>query len=228
MVRSSVFGFISILLVFSVKYEQVNGQDSPLTTWLNVGRAVANDFVDLLGDIPIPLFNNMPQSPPAVVPTQLLPSPMTPPTPRIVSIDGKPFITFDAAPAVVPAPAPTPSRDAWNTMDNPLWALYNFFYPTPAAPAQPSILPSIFFPPVVKPPTEHQHHGPCHHGCGCSSKTNKPCQPERVRIVVVDDCEEKKSSSEESSSDSSESKSHEVDVVVPRHGHKTINYRVRH
>lgn len=243
MIRSSVFGFVTILLVFSVNYEQANGQfffnnnDTPLQMWLNVGRAVADDAVQLIGNLPLPFLNNNNNPQPAVpaLPTvNVLPAaralPASPPVPRIVLIGGKPFITFDPAPATAPAPAiinfpnqinlPDPIISAVNAIEHPLATLLNILQKAPAAPSPPFV-----FPPTVRPPLPECHQGPCNSGCGC--KPNKPCQPERVRIVVVDDCDKKKSSSEESRSGSSESKSDEVDVFVPRHGRKTINYRVR-
>ena len=51
----------------------------------------------------------------------------------------------------------------------------------------------------------------------CGPCGPKPCEPEKVRIVVVTDCDEKKSE-ESSNSNESTGESHEV-FVNPRHNH---------
>lgn len=110
-------------------------------------------------------------------------------------------LSQSSTPAPAPAPAPAPSIVERKIL--------NLIRPPVSAPiTQPIIVP------VPK------HPGNCHSGCGCSYR-GPQCKPERVRIVVVDDCNDKKSSE----SCSSESSSHEI--VVPRTGSKTIKYHVR-
>lgn len=241
MIRSSLSVLFAILFVFSGKYEGVNGQ-GPVQQWLEVGREVAEDLVGLLGDVPIPFINNFPApgaQPAAPAPAPAPPAQTNTPTPRIVLINGKYYLTFDTAAAPSPAPAPRPRpipapRDPLDAIEHPLLTLYNILNPPPAG-MRPNVQQVIvpFGRPSPSPspsplPLPIPHPGPCHNNCGCGSGSpNKPCKPERVRIVVVDDCNDKKSSSDESSSGSDESKSQEVDVVVPREGRKTIHYRVR-
>lgn len=202
MVRSSFFALLSLALVFS----SANGQG--VSPWLDVGRTVANSFIDILGDFPVPL-PNIPTLPaaPAAAPA----APAVAPTPRLITINGRNYITFDYA-----APAPPATTTTSRPIVDPL-RFYQWL-------EQARYIATIPPPPATTPHPPH-HHGPCHHGCGCAPAPchGPSCKPEQVRIVVVDDCNDKKSS--ESCSD--ESKSDEVDVVVPRKGSKTIHYRVR-
>jgi hypothetical protein len=212
MVHSAVFALLSIALVFS----SVNGQG--VSPWLEVGRSVASSFIDLLGDVPIQI-PNIPMSAPAA--PAVSPSNTVAPTPKLVTINGKNYITFDYAvaspsPSASPAPAQTRPIIPINPLD-----IYKFLESAAGYGYIATIPPT-----TTSRPSFPSHPGPCNNGCGCVAPPpcqGPSCKPEQVRIVVVDDCNDKKSS--ESCSD--ESKSDEVDVVVPRTGSKTIHYRVR-
>jgi hypothetical protein len=131
-----------------------------------------------------------------------------------------------AAPAPAPAPPAPPARPKPGCSPAPpprnekellayLKSIYeasqrpqrktSFIMPIPPDhPVQPilPLPPSISFPPVHPSP-------PC-----------KSCQPEKFRIVVVDDCHDK-------SSESSSSESNEV-IVVPRDHKGSFHYKLKH
>lgn len=222
MSKSANFVFISVFIVSCV-----NGQPD---TWLNVARDVSVDFVNFLANFPLPLLDNFATSPSAA-PIISRP-PTTAPTPRVTLINGQPFLVFDPVPSRLSVPPPSSSlpsiRDPWDAVEHPLLSLFRLLnglnpqMPAPMHNVQSEIisLPS----PSLSPSSSHSHHGPCHSECGCGSK-GPLCKPERVRIVVVDDCNDTKKKSSESCS--SESNSEEVDVVVPRTGRRTFHYSVK-
>lgn len=197
----------------------ISGVNCQADTWINVARDVSSDFVNFLANFPIPFLDNF-QVPPVVPvgPRPVLP-PTAPPTPRVTIINGQPFLVFDPATTRPnPPPVPSPSVSPRDTL-GPLLSLYQLLNGLNSGHQNPG---NIITLPRPSPPAHHN--GPCHSGCGCGCK-GPECKPERVRIVVVDDCNDKKKK-KSSESCSSESKSDEVDIVVPRTGPRTMTYRV--
>jgi hypothetical protein len=223
-------------------YFAVSSVNSQPDVWLNVARDVSVDFTNFLANFPVPFLDSFQVPPSLVGPNIVIPSSSaaTAPVPRITIVNGQPVLTFEPASSRPIPSSPTPSpallpniRDHWDALDHPLLSIYRILNgPNPGLSAPLRNLPNlpgqiITIPSpspsssLAWPSPPHHHHGPCHSGCGCKGPA---CKPERVRIVVVDDCNDKKKKSSESCS--SESKSDEVDVVVPRTGRKTIRYTV--
>lgn len=205
----SKISFIFIALIFASNYSPACGQAArtPVDFWLTFGQQLTSNVLNWflnLDLIPDDIVNELTVPP---TPAPLNPNPMNPNQIRIAIVNGQPVILPANAPApsvpapVVPAPqpAPAPVDPTWQ-----LWkVLWDLYAPQKPAPVQPAPVPNYIIPTTQSPCTTTQK---------CQGSE---CKPEKVRIVVVDDCKNKKHSSESCSEESSE----EVDVIVPRKKH---------
>ena len=203
----SKFSFIFISLIIATNYSPACGQAArtPADFWLTFGQQLTSNVLNWflnLDIIPEDILNN-PSASPAQAPT---PAPNNPNQIRISFVNGQPVILppnaiVPAAPAPLvpsPQPAPAPIDPTWQ-----LWkVLFDLYSPPKPAPSTPAPLPNNNFI-VATTPTPYLTIPKC---------TGGNCKPEKVRIVVVNDCENHHDSSENRSEESSE----EIDVIVPR------------
>lgn len=180
-----------------------NPTRSTLDFWLTFGELLTEDVVDSLSQFTLPSLPNIPlpniQFPPINIP---IPVPTFPTFPVPIPIPGLACsgtpgtaATTTAAPSVTPTPPTSPQQQQLAIYLYYLYQLYPSLFaqapPKPTQPAQVTPAPATPAPATASPPA------------ACDG-----CKPDKVRIVVVDDCDEKKSS--ESCEDSDEV------VVVPR------------
>lgn len=208
--------FKSILIIALVSFGIVpfnpvmaqNPTRSTLDFWLTFGELLTEDFVDALSQITLPSLPSIPlpniQFPPINIP---IPVPSFPTFPVPIPIPGfacsgtpgtAAAATTTAAPAVTPTAPTSPQQQQLSIYLYYLYQLYPSLFaqapPSPSQPIQPTQPTAAPLPPApvtASPPAV------------CDG-----CKPDKVRIVVVEDCDEKKSS--ESCEDSDEV------VVAPR------------
>ncbi|CAG9799010.1 unnamed protein product [Chironomus riparius] len=201
----SKFSFIFIALIIASNYSPACGQATrtPVDFWLTFGQQLTSNVLNWLLNldiIPDDLLNDI-SAPSLPAPT---PASINPNQIRISFVNGQPVIlplnaVVPAAPAPLkPAPQPAPIDPTWQ-----LWkVLFDLHSPPKPAPIIPAPLPHHNYIVATTP-------SPCHTTPKCPGGD---CKPEKVRIVVVDDCKNHHESSESRSEESSE----EIDVIVPR------------
>lgn len=194
-----------ILLSASIAISGVNCQNS----WKDV---ISQDIVNFIGNLPVPSMQN-------ALTTYTASS-----TPGATINYGQPVVVFDQAPS-----RPSPSSANSQSLDaRSLISLYQLISGQNGGFAP---LPNISGQNVASSYGSSQSQFSGRNSeccCGCKSpdilQQSEPV-PERVRIVVVDDCNDKKENSEDSTEDDSE----DVEVMVPRNNRKrsrTILYKV--
>jgi hypothetical protein len=215
--------FAFVLLVAAV-----NGQAarSPADFWTTFAEGLTQDVLAWFANADV--FPNPAESTSAAPPK--VPCPPVGSPSQVIYIRGRPFNfppTSDKAAAELyaelaglgaPSAAPTPAQpaaasfDPWNEIYKIFLSLYGVSQPMPQPPAPaPAPAPAApWYPPQSHPQPHRPTPAP-----PCSTTpapcTAPGCQPEKVRIVIVNDCEEHKSSSESCSEESEE-----IGVIVPR------------
>lgn len=204
------FAFLSLGLISN---NPAMGQQtrSVLDFWLTFGELLTTDVVNALTSVPIPPIVlpdfSLPALPSVQLPDFHLPNIQIPnielpiievPVPTIQV----PNVQVPNVQVPLPASSSSPAFDSYIKYLTQLSKLYQAgtlptpapVTPAPLTPAPVTAAPWHFLPAPVQ-PTQ-----PCTNGC----------QPEKVKIIVVEDCDEKASKSSESSEESEE-----IDIVVP-------------
>lgn len=142
---------------------------------------------------------------------------------------------FPLPPQAAPAAPSNPAanKNFWDAFWDDVWKTFLQLYgapqfkPNPAAPPPAQVVPAPVVPPFMPapfvgpaplPPLYHTHAParPVQPEAPCAKPLppckGPECKPEKVRIVIVDDCSEHKSKSSESCSEESE----EIGVIMPR------------
>jgi hypothetical protein len=205
------FSFTSIVVMVAfasaVIVTTTEGQAtrSPLDFWLTFAQSATAELIRTISNAPIPDIFGLNAA--------IAGMPATTPVPtRVVIIDGRPFVVpitaslpsvvnppaVTAAPIILPPGAPNVViPPGVNVNDFLLQLVLNqtVLRPTTAAPVTITAGPVV---PTLPPVTPFPCIPPCVQQC-----TGPTCKPEKVHIVVVDDCDE---SSESCSSESREHK----------------------
>lgn len=192
------FAFLSFGLL---TYNPVMGQAatrSDLDFFLTFAELLTTDIVNGLTSVQlppiiIPDLPTFPQFPSFQFPNFQFPN-LNFPDINIPNISFPGFPNLSGPGAPTPAPQTSPGYDAYIKYLTELYKLYNL--PVPSFPTLPPVTAAPVTPAPTQPPATA---APCN-----------GCKPEKVRIIVVDDCDENKSKSSESSEESDE-----VDIIVP-------------
>lgn len=206
----SKFSLFIVAMIIASNYSPVCGQAvrTPQDFWISFAERIGTNVINWILNADIFPDDPTPSSPAARPQISVITQPQQPQTVTPAPMPNQPsdptsqFIQTLLALSggnIVPRPTPAPAT--------------GIFVPGVPAPATGIFVPGVpapnngpFVPGVPAPAP-----APCHTTPKCSA-----CQPEKVRIVVVDDCKDCKDESHSSESCSHEESSEEVNVIMPR------------